>query len=538
MLPTGFHGLNGNKKHDAIINLPDPRGFVQSLAAEDLYLLIQDIGPADCTDLMELATNKQRQSFIDLDCWVGDELDIESFDRWLDLITEGSLESLIETLGSLDPELMVAYLMQSVVTVLDRSQEDEIQAYEDQTIVIPSPDLDFRLVFRNDEDETAPRINHIVKQLYRYDLDYARNILNSCRTGLKIENTELARRFRMGRLADMGFPEPSDAYALYAAIPIETVKKALETQPEPSILDNKLNSIEWALSRTHMMGSFLNDCLARITHVDRVARDFAFCVNRAIVASPEGLMLRDLSRLEHLGRSVHSTISLGLEYLSDGDVDRGTQILDQAWLLQLFQVGHRLTVKRSVRARELMNRGGGLLPDNILALITSLQVTPQPCFVDQHGQRVTFGSRADLNECDRLLTKGETLCNLFEEHFGFSIERFKKHIFAGLTVIDKRFVRFSTLACTMLAHSLIEDGHSFEPIDVSRMSKMLARIDQLPNAVNNLVSTFSEDVRELLEHAAQTLTEELGSLNPSEQLKPGMMMGILLLKDSQDSEQA
>jgi hypothetical protein len=330
----------------------------------------------------------------------------------------------------------------------------------------------------------------------------------------------------------MGFPEPEDAHILYASIPVEAVKKILESQPKPSILGEN-NPIEWALSRADKTGLFFNACMANANDVERLIRDFALCVNRAIVASPEGLMLRDLSRLEEVGRIVHATISLGLEYLADGNLSRGTEILDKAWLVQLFQCGHRLTVERAIRGRKLMARGGGLLSDGVLASVTSLQVLPQPRFIDQNGQSTPFTSLVDLETCDALLASGENLCRLFEQSFGFSIERFKSHVFAGLCLMDKRFVRFTTLARTMLAHTLLGNEPSFEPIELAQFDTLLAQLDQLPSAVDKLVATFGDSVRELLEQSSQNLMEELGALQAGEKIKPGMLMGVLLLKEKQ-----
>jgi hypothetical protein len=72
-LPEGFHRLNGTRKVDAILSLEEPESFIQDLAPDAFYLLVQDIGSTDCTELLLLSSLEQRQVFSDIECWQAGE---------------------------------------------------------------------------------------------------------------------------------------------------------------------------------------------------------------------------------------------------------------------------------------------------------------------------------------------------------------------------------------------------------------------------------------------------------------------------------
>ena len=135
-LPERFFELSGSKQIDALLTVDKPRELIQSLPSEELYFLIHEIGPQDCTDIISMSSSKQRKAFIDLDCWWGDTFDVSDFHRWLDIIKASSIHSVTETVGTLDPELLVNYILLNTHMIFDRSEEDDIQAYQIQGDVI------------------------------------------------------------------------------------------------------------------------------------------------------------------------------------------------------------------------------------------------------------------------------------------------------------------------------------------------------------------------------------------------------------------
>jgi len=526
VLPAGFHSLDGARKVDAILGLDDPQAFIQSLAADDLYLLVVDIGATDCSDLLALSTPAQRNAFIDLDCWRGDELDTESFDEWLDLFSDVSHDVAIGSIGALDHEFVVAYLLMHVLIIFDRLDVDDIHQYEAYHAIQYTPDMEYALVIKPSvAEEAQQRVKRLVKLIYRRDHELARSLIITARVGLRTENEEIAYRFRKGRLADLGFPGPDEAHVLYAAIRLDALKTQLADQIKPAI-NVEGERLSLALVRGQDKDSFLTHCLADMQDKDRFVRDFAMCFNRAVVGTPEGIMLRDLKRLKRIGRRVHCTISVGLEHLADGDVARGVSILESAWCLQLFQAGHSLAVELARRARQLHARSEGLFDATTERVVAALLQTPQPRFVDAKGLFAPFASLADLAATDAILQSAESMVDLFESAFGFSLERMRAHEFHGLTEDDRLFINFEILANTLLAHMAADGAPSFEPLTTAQLAKARNQLTELDKLATGLASNLTHpQAAEVLAGAAAALTAGLAH----EDLDPAYLSGVVLL---------
>ena len=431
-LPPNFHELSGAKKVDAILDIADCGDFVAALAPDEFYLLVTDIGREDSSDLLMLSTTEQRQALLDIDCWRSSELDLGLFDEWLDVLAAASIDVLVDTVKGLDPELVVTYLMSNVHAIFNRMEEMEIEQYESNWDLHWTPDLDFVLVLGVGaaDDETFAHLKRMVDLIYRIDLPFARALMFSCKAGFLIEAEELAFQFREGRLADMGFPAPEDAHALYANIRVDAVKAQLEEQTVLKFHEDH-ERLDWALVRSvRRDGSFLTRCVELMSQPDRFATDFAHCVNRAVVASPEGVVMRDTSRIQRIAANVHATLSLALEFLADGDEATGQGLLDRAWCLQLFQVGHALAVRRAVRARKLRERAHGMFDAATEQTLTGLLSVPQPRRFDGNNF-VPFSLVSELQAVDAVLDKAERVADVFERDLGFTIARLDSHDFAG-----------------------------------------------------------------------------------------------------------
>ncbi len=503
-LPERFLELSGARKIDALLSVENPQELVRSFAADELYLLIHDIGLADCTDVIAMTSREQRQALIDLDCWLGDSFEVDDFHRWLDIIKDGSLDNLSETIGSVDPELLVNYILLHTTAIFDRDQEDDILAFQNTGAILYTPDREFGLGLPPRSEEFAPRLNFVVDQLYRFDMNLARNILRSAKSELRIEAEESAYQFRTQRLCDLGFPPPDEAHVLYAPIQIEALKASLERAEKPHFINDQ-TSVGWALARSNNAGPFLDQCLRSLDDTDRFVREFTLCVNRAVVASPAGIALRNLDRVGSITQSVHATISLGLEHLADGDPIRGHAILQKAWLVNLFQVGHAQTMLLTKRAIHLEKRGQTLFNDKVSNLIAALACRPQPRFRMETGRWIPFTSRADLAEADAILARAEQVCDIFEQSFGFSMERFQTHEFSGIPESQRPLISFEVLARTLVAHLICEGKPSFEPLSTQQVTTMLTKRDEMEDIVHAFLDRVDSHAHPIIEQAALSL---------------------------------
>ena len=84
--PKDLLAASGKKALQLILDSPTPAHLVQSLAEEDLFWLVQEIGPEDALPILSLASNDQWQYLLDLEVWEKDHLGSASVNRWLALL--------------------------------------------------------------------------------------------------------------------------------------------------------------------------------------------------------------------------------------------------------------------------------------------------------------------------------------------------------------------------------------------------------------------------------------------------------------------
>ena len=79
--PEKLLAAPGKKALRFILDSPTPAHLVQSLAEEDLFWLVQEIGPEDALPILSLASNDQWQYLLDVELW--DACDLTFFSSTL-----------------------------------------------------------------------------------------------------------------------------------------------------------------------------------------------------------------------------------------------------------------------------------------------------------------------------------------------------------------------------------------------------------------------------------------------------------------------
>ena len=513
-LPEGFDRLSGTAKVNAILDLDSPERFVQRLAPDSLYFLMRDIGVGDCLDLLPMTTTEQRRAFIDLDAWRGSEFDPIELDSWLSTLSAAGGEQLvIDTVASLDPELLVDYLLNYAVIVLDRTEEDEIEAYEQHYVHLRTPDQDFVIVLPPTEDDEVSRVQRMVEALYRGGLKRARDLMFACKTGLRLENEELAYRFRVGRMADLGFPSREDSWSLFAPVDIESVRASLAAEAAPSRapFPEDESHLGLIMGRSLSKDSFLTRCLEGVEDTERFVREYAALVNRAVVAEPGELVLRDVDRLSKIASIARATASLGLEILCNGSVELGKQALNTVWLIQLHQIGHRATVERALKAKRLQEYGGPLFPTAIQAALDHLRWVPRPQYTDELLDPRAFATTDDLAACDALLERAEQMATSFDTHFGITGARFAEQEFDGLSEDDRAYITYDSLANTLVAHCVLSGSPALSPLSTAQIMSLAASSENFETLVSKL-SKQIPGAEGLVLEAARSLTTALAAV--------------------------
>ncbi len=523
LLPAGFFELSGSKKVNTLLSLEDPAAFIQGLREDEFYFLVHDIGPSDSLELVEMSTPEQRVALIDFDAWEKDELAPGELDNWLDLLWHANPDIAVETVRSLDPELLTTYLMRSVVAIFDRTEEDEIRDASGEYEIVTSPDMDFTFLVDPAESDAVAHLRRLLDLLWRGDGHFGRSVIFSARSGLLFEQTELAYGFRMARLADLGFPDLEVAWQLFAPVDPDRVKRTLELGRASGG-----SALHVALARSGRPARFLNAALDAAESPEAFLVDFGFMVNRAVVVSPNGMAQLDPERLAPLARRVHATISLGLEWIADGSVSHAAELLrGGAAPLVLHQVGHALAMKLARRATPLAPKVRGLLEPADQALLDGLGTRPGPSYAGRSAtvgaiEARAFETVAELTDADARLTTVENLFAAFEGAFGFNRAAFEAHA-PG----DPALLTLQTLAATLVAHLLVNEVPSFEPLDGAALTAAAGQLERLDAVVSEWAQRVT-GAEVALAVGAAALRDTLGGIRGP--VDPRFVVGALRVR--------
>lgn len=394
-----LHNARGRQKLDLIFSAPDPQGFVEALPAEELYFAVLDVGPDDATELVAMASPEQFRHFVDMAAWRGPDEGPRTSEvlRWLRLAREGDadLARFRGQLWSLDIELL-ALALRRELRVHDLT-EGEDPAPQNPGMAFYTPDRRFLLEFTGSSEYAAVR--QLIEDLYAEEPFGAGRLIESIRWEVPSELEESARRWRDGRLRDAGIPGFEEAVSFYArpaqaearAVPA-AAGQALALPPRP-LLDAALDLLSGE-------------------DLERAEEAAVYAANAAMVANK--VPLDDSDEVRDALRDARSTLSLGLELISDGEAGRAARALADQPVRAIFQAGMGEAYRLQTRARRLAAQArlpqaqSTTVLDEPLESVLQALLRQRPAF-HEPGQRRprAFASRAEVARAEALLEEGE-----------------------------------------------------------------------------------------------------------------------------------
>ncbi|MEW6260840.1 MAG: DUF6178 family protein [Thermodesulfobacteriota bacterium] len=215
-------GLPAEKAMEEILDHPKCMALVQSFPEEDLYLLIQEIGPDDALPLLSLASNRQWQFCVDMEIWDRDRIHPQRFARWMQLLLHA------------DPERFIKWVLNEQLEPIERFLNMHVEVFILEHDMDPSdfPDdtftydgiyyIRFRNTFDSNEGdpppslEIEPFLNDFFNHLYDQDNhSIFQNLLLESRWIIPSEIEDEAYRLKCIRLAEKGFLPYEEAISLY-----------------------------------------------------------------------------------------------------------------------------------------------------------------------------------------------------------------------------------------------------------------------------------------------------------------------------------
>jgi hypothetical protein len=325
--------LPAGRRVDRLISLPDPRPLIRAIPPQELYATIREAGPLDAAPLIPFLSRRQMTFCMDFELWQGYDFDQEAWRTWLPLIVGGGEEAVRAFVEGIDHELLLLILGGEMVVsggMAGFVSDEERLAEWDHTF-----DSLYYITFRS--PETAPLAGKLVEIIRATDEEFYLWLMEGLMGTSGAEDEELCSRFRLGRLADLGFPEPLEARAIYA--PLSPGSFRLEGGKTLSLPDADHPAVPVLPGDTETL---LDRLLAAGVH-PFVLDELNYLANAALMA--EGNPFGDPELTAQIMARVHGMVTIALEHLSGGDGEAARRILESEPLVRLFRLGNTLVTE-------------------------------------------------------------------------------------------------------------------------------------------------------------------------------------------------
>lgn len=325
--------------------------LIRSLPAEDLYVVIREVGVADSADVVAKCSSEQLQSFLDLDVWRGDRFDADRYGPWILALRRGGCRDIAAMLRAVDPEVQALALKQ--LLAIQELEEDE-DPDPIGTFVMDTPDRKYRVSALSDDERVLEMVEVQLGAMLSRGPLHLSAYLSQISWELPTQLEEQAYRFRRARLQDLGFPDPEEARILEA--PLASVDEALAMAGGP--VSREPDS---AFTRAIMVrrgdsgGALLHRAMAGISDAllaARVAQDLVHLTNGLLV-------LWDVdpgepADVREAAAKAMSMVELTLRKVAGDDVAAATGLLVRTPARTLYRVAVTLLHGPGARARKLL----------------------------------------------------------------------------------------------------------------------------------------------------------------------------------------
>jgi Family of unknown function (DUF6178) len=450
--------LPARPRLDALLAAKDASALVRALPPEQLYATVADVGLADATELVQLASPEQFQALVDLGAWKRDALDPHGLLEWLRAARGDDHEALMRKVHGLDLELLESMLRAfTVVHDLEETPDPPVEG-----VTLDSADGHYRVELKVEGPEQAALRALLLDLMAEDPLAFSR-LLEAVRWEMPIELEEAALRFRWARLADLGFPDPEAAAGLYAAV---RLPPAPSPAPGGEIVRSSGRPVDFVQAALEGLDA---------VEAENAAEELRGVFNAALVA--DGADPGDLEAFRASAERARDTLGLGLEYLTGGDPRRAPAVVREIPLRQAFQTGFSLGLRLRHRADRLASRplsridGQWLLWPEQAAVVSALRrARPVRALPVEGAEPVPFRSMTEIQHAERELDRAEQQQALLAALLGGSEEPAR----AALDGLGPGWPAGGTPAvlAAAVSHALLDGQARVAPVAASRTREL------------------------------------------------------------------
>ncbi len=487
-------------KAKLIINSPYPEGLVKNLPPQELFLTLKASSLDLAVELLSYAKGSQIQFLFDIDTWYKDRIKADRIASWIILLFEAGEDKVLEWLRIADWDYLIT-IFQKFVRVYKRP--DDMELIEAMDFLPPYTLDDFYYVdFKNDSLEFYfRRMLEIIKSELP-DIYFA--LMESIIWEIPAEVEERAYRWRNGRLADEGIPEYFEALDVYTPIHPKSLRKidskylSLEGEVQPSI-----NIMIYGGPEELFIFKVL-ELINNPDQTNRLKKELAWVANKVIIV--DNIVIDDIEQVKKSLDKVWGFLSIGLEYLSSGNLEVAKKFLEEHFLEDIFRVAQivlkdlRRFALRMIKSKDfdpailryLDQPYKGYLQGILVNKINKIKLF-QPHKIGTADEYTIFRRINEINAVRRYIEEINYIAPVIAKVFGSPLVWINEVNQPGRN-FDAKFLTWSSLILTALANWIYRKEFVFKALPKNVWKEVLQEL--LENKEGKCF--MKEDIKKIL----------------------------------------
>lgn len=337
------------KRLDFILGRPDAESVVASLAEQDFFITVKDIGPDDASPLLALATNAQLNHLFDVEWWRKDSVLPANALEWLERLSRASEVRLLGWLYKVDFELLTILFKRWIRVVAAPEDLDPIESRDH----LPEHTLDDQFFWECRYPQYEALIQRLLSLLFEAHQGFYLELMNHIIWAVDAELEESAYRFHRGRMEDLGVPDFYDALDIYRSLRPEEFRRQKSWTEAP--FESSIPSFALSLIP---QGDLFHQALTEISSsevLDLLRWELASLANKVLVA--DELPPDQPQALKRAVDKAAAYVNLGLRIRSGPSVSEAAAQLKKLFLEDLFRLGHERVMRLRSRLQRIVTAG-------------------------------------------------------------------------------------------------------------------------------------------------------------------------------------
>ena len=339
--------LSGSEALNMILDHDDPGQLVKNMTRVDLFWLIKKVGEDDSLPILRFASLDQWQYILDMELWHRDRISLDETFVWLNRLSKADSLRLARWLFSEDGILPAYFYFFKAIQVLIKEDDD----FNIPQGFISFDDLYYIRILDKDKEEDIERI---LRTMAHADYNRYQALLQGLAGVVPTEIEEEMYRLRSVRLAEDGYLPFEEAVSVYAYQKADLLKKEKGEYKLYLPDDKETIALVPVTPFVYAKGDNLfARVIARITDnlfLERLRMEFAGLCNQ--IFSADSVRFEGPEVLIRISRKAAGYVNVGLERLSEGNIETAEQFMGNNPLISVFRVGFGLALELKWEAKK------------------------------------------------------------------------------------------------------------------------------------------------------------------------------------------